>query len=614
MAFIPSSDSVIAFQSDPTKLVGTFSVVGTITATPTGNQSVSGAVTAPAGSVMMTAQLAGSVLAVSATAAANQSVSGAVTAQAGSIMSVANPAGSTTAVLATQVTSPWIVAPNNSSLFSLQPAGSILAVSATAAANQSVSGTVNTLPLGTIITSLVSTIPSSVIVGTSIFGQLPAGTAVLGSVATLQGTTPWINTNVGSIITVSKDSSVIAYQLAGSVLATSGTAAANQSVSGAVTAPPGSIIQVSGATTTTAGSIISVTNPAGSVTTVAGTVATTQSGTWISSIVSTVPSSVIVGASIFGQLPAGTATLGSVAAIVSNFPANQSVSGATTTTAGSILSVTNPAGSVTAVSGISFSLSSVHIVSGSVITVPTGSTITLNQGSSIIARVTGSVAILGTSGSIMAVTVVSGSTLAFAPAGSLMSVTNPAGSITQVTNTNVGSVIVVWQVPSIVGTYAEDATHTTADKGFFVMGVRNDAVASFTGANLEYNPFGHDSAGRMLIKPFAPGESSLLSTASTVNFGTATAASIRLFVAPGAGLKNYITDFNISNTGAATTLVSFVDEDASVMGRTIAPAGGGSNHSFATPLTTQIANKQVGVIAATATSVLHITLTGYKAP
>lgn len=114
------------------------------------------------------------------------------------------------------------------SVVSYQLPGSVLATSATftPSGNQSVSGTVGASVIGTVpvtqsginISSIVSSIPSSVLVGASIFGQLPAGTAPLGSVATLQGTNPWIVTNVGSIasinigsvITVWKDSSVLA--------------------------------------------------------------------------------------------------------------------------------------------------------------------------------------------------------------------------------------------------------------------------------------------------------------------------------------------------------------------------------------------------------------------
>src|SRR4051812_27609494 len=49
--------------------------------------------------------------------------------------------------------------------------------------------------------------------------------------------------------------------------------------------------------------------------TIPGSVVAFQGGVYRTSIVSTVPSSVLVGASIFGQLPAGTAPLGSVAVL-----------------------------------------------------------------------------------------------------------------------------------------------------------------------------------------------------------------------------------------------------------------------------------------------------------
>lgn len=92
-------------------------------------------------------------------------------------------------------------------------------------------------------------------------------------------------------------------------------------------------------------------------------------------------------------------------------------------------------------------------------------------------------------------------------------------------------------------------------------------------------------------------------------------ASVQVLAAPGSGLYTYVTDFLVSNTGAATTLVTFTDGDGSVMGKTIAPAGGGSNAvSMATPMRTLQTNKVVNVVAATATSVLHAWVGGYRAP
>ena len=90
-------------------------------------------------------------------------------------------------------------------------------------------------------------------------------------------------------------------------------------------------------------------------------------------------------------------------------------------------------------------------------------------------------------------------------------------------------------------------------------------------------------------------------------------ASVALIAAAGAGLKNYITDVFVANTGSVATLVTFTDGDASVLGKTIAPALGGSNlPGLKTPMVTS-ANQPFNMVSATAASVLHGTALGYKA-
>lgn len=176
-----------------------------------------------------------------------------------------------------------------------------------------------------------------------------------------------------------------------------------------------------------------------------------------------------------------------------------------------------------------------------------------------------------------------------------------------------GTIVNTWAAPSIVGTYQEDAAHTTADRGLFTLGVRNDAVASFVGANLDYSPTATDAAGRILMKPFAAEEAVRRGRASVVSAGAA--GSAIAIAAPGAGLKVYITDATFTNSGATTARVDIADSDGSIIGTTIAPAGGGSNITgMQTPMTTIQANKAVGIVANAASSLITGYLYGYAAP
>lgn len=197
--------------------------------------------------------------------------------------------------------------------------------------------------------------------------------------------------------------------------------------------------------------------------------------------------------------------------------------------------------------------------------------------------------------------------------GSIATLPSPASvsgvGLFNVNHTGNGSVITVFSSPSIVGTYAEDAAHASAERGLFTLGVRNDAVASFVSADLDYTPRAVDSAGRTITKPFAAGEALVQGTGSTVNVAKASLLGLS-----GTGLRNYLTDILIANTGSVATLVSFTDADGSVIGKTIAPATGGSNIHLATPMRTGALNSQVEFTAATATSILHVTGFGYKAP
>lgn len=524
-----------------------------------GNSSVGTFVSTGASSVITISQgsiaavIIGGSITASFTPAGNQSVSGTVGASIIGLAPVSvsnfpttqNVSGS---VVATQGTNPWLVAPNNSSIFALQVAGSVLAVSGsfTPAANQSVSGTV----------------------GASIIGQLPGGTAVLGSVAALQGTNPWIvtssvagglfpisgsvaativnfpttqnvsgsvvsfqggawaHTNIGSVITISQGS--VATVIIGGSIAASFTPPANQSVSGTVqtdvrgsvavaiisgsiaaTFTPPANQSVSGTVNIGTGGPVSVVGTMS----VLGTVPVTQSTTpWI--ITGSVQGSFspaanqsvsgTVGASIIGQLPAGTAVLGSIAT----------------------LQGTNPWIVVSSLAG------GIFPISGSVAATIVGQPITVTPNFS----------------SILAVPV--------------------------------GSTIAVLQAPSIVGTYAEDAGSTSGDKGLFVLGVRNDTLASVTSTDLDYGTYTIGPSGEQ-VTANAP-YTKWISGQTSIMYG----ASVALIPAQGTSIFTYITGVQIANMSANNALITFQGASSSTIGFTIAPATGGSNIVFPNALKT----------------------------
>lgn len=270
-----------------------------------------------------------------------------------------------------------------------------------------------------------------------------------------------------------------------------------------------------------------------------------------------------VGVSIIGQLPAGTASLGSVTALQGTLP--WAIAGSV---AAIIPGVVNTAGSVVAFQGTNpwietFSNSSIIAINaGSVVAVSQGSVITVSQGSIAAAQI-------GTQ------------------------ITSIAGTVV---------------IQSIVGTYIEDNASANADPGIFVLGVRNDTMSSLVSASGDYGAFAQDSQGRQVIKPFSPNESEFTYTGSVVS------TSVTLILASVIGKRGYITDFFVSNTGAATTLVTFQDGSTSVMGYTIAPTTGGSNApGIAIPLKSA-PSQDVAFKATTATSILFLTVKGYQAP
>lgn len=485
------------------------------------------------------------------------------------------------------------------------------------------------IPTG--ITSIVNTVPSSVQVGVSIMGQLPAGVQPLGSIAVLQGTNPW-QVNVPS-------PSTIAYQLAGSILAVSGSFSAT---------PQGSIIAIQSggsvqAVRTDNASVVAVlsnssvaalqgTNPwqvnvptpsyiayqlAGSVMAVAATVNTGNSsvqllgGVAVIGSVATLqgtspwlvnmPSPSVISYQAAGSIMAVSATVNTGNSSV------QLLNGVAAIGSVAVLQGTNPwqinmpspsiiayqaAGSVMAVSAtVNTGNSSVQLLGGVAVI---GSVATL-QGTNPWLIGNSSVQIVGPSSNNSVITVVQGSIST--------AITNISASIIATQGTN------PWVIGSIVGTYAEDAASGNNDKGIFTLGVRNDSLSSLVSADGDYTGWGTDSAGRHLIKPFVSEDGSLIDFSTSI-----VSTSVTLIAASVIGKKSYITDFWISNTGSVQTLITWKDGTTSILGYTTAPGGSGSNSpGINRPIKTLISGTDLTFQAATATSVLYVTVKGYQA-
>lgn len=300
-----------------------------------------------------------------------------------------------------------------------------------------------------------------------------------------------------------------------------------------------------------------------------------------------------VGASVIGltpiQIPGSVAVAIVSGSIAASFtpPANQSVSG---TVGASIIGLppvnvtnfpTNPSISGTVQVG---NFPTNQNVSGSVVAFVNG-TVPVNAAGSVVAFQGA-----GWSGSVAAI--ITGTPNV-----------NTAGSVVAFQGTN------PWVIQSIVGTYAEDAASAGGDKGILSFGVRNDTIASLTSADLDYGTHTIDSAGRSVIKPFAPEDGTIISYV-----GSVVSASVTLIQASAIGKRSYMTDFWVTNTGSVAQLVTFQGGDTSIVGFTIAPAGGGSNSpGIAIPLKTNASQDLAFKVTGTS-SVVYLTVKGYQAP
>lgn len=200
-------------------------------------------------------------------------------------------------------------------------------------------------------------------------------------------------------------------------------------------------------------------------------------------------------------------------------------------------------------------------------------------GSSVIAVVTGSVVSVG-NGSVSGT--VGASVIGWVPIQTSNTSIITVGQNSSILAVSVGSVISVWQTPSIVGTFSEDASHAVGAKGLFVLGVRNDTLASITSADRDYTEITVGPTGEVIANnaPFTQW------VRGTADLRGSSGGSVTAIPAQGASVFTYITGIQLANMGSASVLVTFGGGLGSILGYSIAPAGGGSNILYPNALKT----------------------------
>lgn len=102
---------------------------------------------------------------------------------------------------------------------------------------------------------------------------------------------------------------------------------------------------------------------------------------------------------------------------------------------------------------------------------------------------------------------------------------NPVPVNGTVTITDGSGPVTVDGTVAVASNKLEDAPHVTGDTGNFVLGVRNDAAASLTSADLDYTPLSTDAAGRVGITDLGGS----ITVDGTLTVGTATSGGLSMY-------------------------------------------------------------------------------------
>lgn len=155
--------------------------------------------------------------------------------------------------------------------------------------------------------------------------------------------------------------------------------------------------------------------------------------------------------------------------------------------------------------------------------------------------------------------------------GSVQTVANFVQSGTVISSIS-GTVV----VQSIVGTYSEDAQHSSTEKGLFVLGVRNDTLSSITSTDNDYSPVATGPSGEV-IAANAPITRWVQGTASIM---TSAGGSVLVLAAGGSSVFTYVTGLQFAGFGSQSVLLTIGGGLGSVLGKYVVPAGGSQITGF----------------------------------
>ena len=192
-------------------------------------------------------------------------------------------------------------------------------------------------------------------------------------------------------------------------------------------------------------------------------------------------------------------------------------------------------------------------------------------------------------------------------AGPVISGETAAGVATPIRVSATGQLEIGSAVGSAGYAKLEDAAAASGDMGVFTLGVRAPATpVAATSAAGDYGAFLVDAEGKTIIS----GGSAAPEQTKQARVDYTAITDLQLLPSAGAGLRNYITDLTVENTGAAAARFLLRDGTTTVWSATI-PAGSTFTKVWETPLRLTAATIVNGQLGAAGT--VTVSVSGYAA-